>query len=244
MQLTPILEVVKEILKPAGLKGLHVDEIARQAVAGHKNAGLSLEDFSRKIQAALASHLKLKTTKPSFARVEGKKGVFRKGWYRVKQERTVPVASLVQAPIVSTSFLGKGGEMAVISELLFWGYNASAMLVDSGIDLVASKDGKYFHIQVKTASDNNGRFSYTIKKSSFDQHDKSDMFYIFVLRHQSSNEFVILPSNYIRALIAGGKITNGQTLSVTIVVDDKRRKYMLNGSTDVGIYLNNMNHLC
>jgi len=218
---------------------MHVDDIAAAAVATNKNRGLAVDAFSRKIQSSLASNLKLKSQKPSFARVEGKKkGQFKKGWYRVKVERQAPISATIAVPDAVPAYLGKAGEMAVISELLFWGYNASSMLVDSGIDVVASKDGKYFHIQVKTASDNCGVFYFSIKNSSFQQNNNSTMFYVFVLRRKINSEFVIVPSSYLHALIAGGKITSSASLSITISVDEKRRKYMLNG-VDVGIYVGN-----
>lgn len=243
-QLTPILEVVREILKGAGLKGMHVDDIAVAAVSQNKNMGLAVDEFSRRIQGALAAHLKLKTQKPSFARVEGsKKGQFKRGWYRVKVERQAAVTAAIEPPDTDKSFIGKAGEMAVISELLFWGYNASAMLVDSGIDVVASKGGKYFHIQVKTSTENAGRFYFSIKNSSFQQNHNSSMFYVFVLRQKLNCEFVIIPSSYVQALVASGKIGAGPTLSVSISVDEKRRKYVLNGSIDVGIYVGNFGGL-
>ena len=240
VQLTPLLATVREVLKVAGLKGMHVDEIAAAAVATNQNMGLAAADLSRKIAAALASNLKLKSQKPSFAKVEGaKKGQFKRGWYRVKIERQPTVASQVEPPETEKSFLGKAGEMAVMSELLFWGYNASAMLVDSGIDLVASKVGKYFHLQVKTSTEREGKFYFSIKHSSFQQNHNSSMFYVFVLRRKIDCEFVIIPSSYLQALLAGGKITQGSTLAITVSVDEKRRKYLMNGSVDVGIYLGN-----
>ena len=243
-QLTPILEVVREILKGAGLKGMHVDDIAAAAVSQNKNMGLAGDEFSRRIQGALAANLKLKTQKPSFAKVEGsKKGQFKRGWYRVKVERQVSPTGPIEPPETEKSFLGKAGEMAVISELLFWGYNASAMLVDSGIDVVASKGGKYFHIQVKTATESAGKFYFSIRNSSFQQNHNSSMFYVFVLRQKLDCEFVIIPSSYMQALVAGGKISSGATLPVTISVDKKRIKYMLNGNVDVGIYVGNFGGL-
>ena len=243
-QLTPILETIKEILKPAGLKGMHVDEIAAAAVATNQNLGLSLEDYSKRASAALAGNLKLKTQKPSFARVEGaKEGRFKKGWYRVKVERTASSMPSVEPPETEKAYLGKAGELAVMSELLFWGYNASAMLVDSGIDLVASKDGKYFHIQVKTSTNNGDKFYFTIRNSIFQQNNNSSTFYVFVLRQPLDCAFVIIPSNYIQALLSAGKISNGPSLSISITVDEKRQRYMLNGSVDVGIYVGNFGNI-
>lgn len=239
-ELSPVLTVAREILRSAGLKGMHVDDIAAQAVQTNQNMQMSAEAFSRKLQGALAANLKLKTTKPTFAKVEGaKKGQFKKGWYRLKIERTPTVAATIEAPETEKAFLGKAGEYAVMGELLFWGYNASVMAVDSGIDVVASKDNRYFHIQVKTSSEQLGdRFNFTIRNSSFQQNDGAAMFYVFVLRRKITNEYIIIPSNYLRALIAAGKITSGTTLAITVTVDPKRQKYSLNGA-DINVFVGN-----
>lgn len=244
-KLSPILEVAKDILKPAGLKGMHVNAIAEIAVRENKNMSLPAEELSRKLQAALAANLKLKRQRPSFARVEGrKKGQFKRGWYRVKIEKTAPVIAQIEPPQTDKAFTGKAGEFAVMSELLFWGYNASVMSVDDGIDVVASKDNKYFHIQVKTASEQDGgRFAFSIKQTSFKEHHSSSMFYVFVLRRGLGNEFVIIPSSYLQALISGGRITLAPTLSITITVERNGAKYLLNGSTDVSMYVANVGGL-
>lgn len=239
--LTPILETAKEILKSAGLKGMHVDAIADSAVEANKNMGLPSEEFSRKLQGALAANLKLKTQRPSFVRVEGNKGQYRRGWYRVKLDKTGTVVSQVVPPEnADKAFVGKAGEFAVMSELLFWGYNASVMTVDSGIDVVASKSNKYFHIQVKTAVEHgDGRFQFTIKNSSFTAHHGSEMFYVFVLRRGLENEYIIIPSSHMQILISTGKISPGSMLSITISVDTNRKKYTLNGAAPIDIFVAN-----
>lgn len=240
-KLTPILEAAKEILKTAGLKGMHVDAIAEAAVSLNKNMGFSAEDFSRKLQGALAANLKLKTHRPSFAKVEGNKGQARRGWYRVKIDRSGTVISQVVPPDTSDkAYLGKGGEYAVMGELLFWNFNVSAMAVDSGVDLVASKAGRFFHIQVKTSVEQDGgRFQFTIKTSAFTNNHDSTMFYVFVLRRGLSNEYIIMPSAHLQLLISSGRITQGPTLSVTIAADPSRKKYVLNGSESVAIFVGN-----
>lgn len=240
-QLTPILEIAKEILKPAGMKGMHVNAIADAAAKLNKTMTLSVEDFSKKLQAALASHLKLKTQKPSFAKVKGTKpNTFKKGWYRVKIESSQPIIAGIEPPETDKAFTGKAGEFAVMSELLFWGFNASAMTVDNGIDVVASKDNKYFHIQVKTAAEQEGgRFSFSIRNNSFQTHHSSSMYYVFVLRRKLHNEYVIIPSSYLMVLITGGKISSAPTLSITIAADPTGKKYSLNGNTNVDVYVGN-----
>ena len=59
--LTPLLEIAKELLKPAGNKGMHVDDIAEKAMKNNQNMYLTAPKFSRKLQAALAANLKIKT---------------------------------------------------------------------------------------------------------------------------------------------------------------------------------------
>ncbi len=240
-KLTEILEIAKDILKSAGLKGMHVSAIAQAAAQHNKTLSLPAEEFAGRLQVALANNLKLKTRKPSFAKVEGKKkGVFKKGWYRVKIERTPTAAAQIDPPKTDKAFTGKAGEYAVMSELLFWEFNASVMAVDDGIDVVASKDNKYFHVQVKTAAEqDNGRFTFTIKYNSFKEHDSATMFYVFVLRRGLKNEYIIIPSSYLRTLISGGRITPNPMLSVVITADPKGVRYMLNGSADVSPYFGN-----
>ncbi len=240
-KLPDILEIAKEILKSSGLKGMHVNTIAQVASQKNKTLSLSPEEFIVKLQAALAGNLKLKTRKPSFAKVEGKKkGVFKKGWYRVKVERIPTAAAQIDPPQTDKAFTGKAGEYAVMSELLFWEFNASVMVVDDGIDVVASKDNKYFHVQVKTATEQDAaRFTFTIKYNSFKVHDSATMFYVFVLRRGLKNEYIIIPSSLLRTLISSGRIAPNPTLSITISADPKGVKYMLNGYSDVSPYFGN-----
>jgi hypothetical protein len=243
-KLTPVLEIAKGILKQAGLKGMHVSEIAKIAVSKNNNMSLPEPAFQTKLQAALAGNLKLKTQKPTFATVKWdvgqRKGKPRQGWYRLKVEKSPSAAAQIEPPKTDKAFTGKAGEYAVMSELLFWEYNASVMAVDDGIDLVASKDNRYFHIQVKTATEQEGgKFSFTIKHSSFKEHDSTTMFYVFVLRRGLRNEYVIIPSGYLRTLIAGGRIATAPMLSVTIASDPRGIKYMLNASVDVSLYFGN-----
>jgi len=240
-KLTDILEVAKEILKPAGLKGMSVRAIAETAVQLNKNLSMSAEEFQAKLQPKLAANLKLKKMKPTFAAVKWdsgpRAGKPRQGWFRLRVEKTPQPGKTVIPPQPDKAFTGKAGEYAVMGELLFWKFNPSIMAVDDGIDIIASKENKYFHIQVKTALEQEGgRFSYTIKHSSFREHDSGTMYYVFVLRRGLRNEFVIIPSNYIRALISSGRISESQVLSVTISVDAKSVKYTLNG-TDVGHFV-------
>ena len=240
MQLSSLLTTARDILKENKNRPMHVNEISELATKSARNQAMTVEDFSTKLAGALASHLKLKTQKPIFTKPLNKKGRPQKGIYRLKQEKTTPIAAMVEAPSVSNAFVGCAGEYAVMSELLFWGHNVSLMSVDDGIDIVTHKENRYFHVQVKTAtSQNNGRFSFSIKRHIFEAHDKSDTFYVFVMRKKLACDYAILPSNHIRTLIGAGQIASSPTLSVFITTDERGREFKLCGDHNINLFINN-----
>lgn len=242
--LSPILQAAREILQDAGRKGMHVQDIAEAAVAQNKNMGLSADAFCKKLSAALAANLKLKSAKPTFAKVNWdkgkKKGKPRLGWYRLRQEKVAPAGADVQTPKAGTSFLGCAGEHAVMSELLFWGYNASTMAVDDGVDIVASKEGKFFYIQVKTASCQEGnKYQFSISLTSFRRYDTYNVFYAFVLRKNQHNDYIILPVGSINHFLNSGVISHSPLLSLSITHDDRKTKYTLNGKENITAFFGN-----
>jgi hypothetical protein len=225
--LSTILEVAREIMREH--KGpMHVNDIAEQAVSSARNLNMTAEAFSGKLASALSAHVK--TKKPVFLRVKDpKKGTNKKGVYRLKREIQQAITTRVDVPIPDKQFLGKGGEHAVMSELLFWGFNVSLMTVDYGIDVIAQKGGKFYNIQVKTASEQVGRkFLYTIKKSSFGANDNSSTFYVFVMRRKMSCVFAIIPSNQIHSLNAAGNVGGNSSFSISIHVDEKWKEFHFN----------------
>lgn len=238
-QLSPILTTARDILKENKNQAMHVNDIARKAVESARNQTLSVEIFAEKLAAALAAHLKLKTSKPLFTKPLNKQGRPQKGVYRLKQDRSPSVVSKIEAPDISTNFMGKAGEYAVMSELLFWGYNASLMSVDVGIDVVANKNNRYFHIQVKTSTpQNNGKFFFSIKKKAFDENNSASTYYVFVMREKLSCSFAILPSSHLHNLRVTNVINGQNDLPISITHDDKGKHYELNGS-DITAWINN-----
>lgn len=237
MAVSTILEVAREIMREC--KGpMHVNDIADQAVATARNLGMPAEVFAGKLSRALSAHVN--TKKPVFLRVKDpKKGTNKKGVYRLKREIQQAIATRIDVPLTDKQFLGKGGEYAVMSELLFWEYNVSLMTVDYGIDVIAQKDGKFFNIQVKTASEQDDRkFMYSIKNSSFGANDNSSTFYIFVMRKKMSCVFAIIPSSQIYGLKTSGQVRGKASLSINITADEKWKTFNLNG-TNVTPCINN-----
>lgn len=240
-----LLEMVKDVMADhAG--AAHVNDIARMVVDRFPNTQIDRKKLPEKISGVLAPDAKKKGTKSSFSKVKNKTGGFKRGMYRLKRKPAVkPKPS--EAPRLKSQYTGKAGETAVISELLFYGFNASAMAVDDGIDVVAEKDNNYFHIQVKTANpSDNGTFTFTIKRSSFLAKHSGQTFYIFVLRERGEsryhNDFLILPSSLVRQLVDGGYIKDGLNFSIRLQ-KDKRGRYMLNAKQDVTISINTFNQI-
>ncbi|MEG2922107.1 MAG: hypothetical protein RR856_13825, partial [Acinetobacter sp.] len=124
-------------------------------------------------------------------------------------------------------------------------FNASYMAVDDGIDIVASKDNKYFHIQVKTAnlSDSN-KYVFTFNQRAYDSKDSSSTFYILVMRTFTGssymNNYLIFPNSEIRRLIDAGIISKGEKFSCR-VEQDKNGKFLLNTKENISWALNRFN---
>jgi hypothetical protein len=95
---------------------------------------------------------------------------------------------------VDGSYIGKAGEHLVCSELLFRGYNASIMSVDTGLDIVATKDNRLYGIQVKTSRLNKfNTYVFDVRKVSLERHNTGSVYYIFVLYSEKQPNYLILP---------------------------------------------------
>ncbi len=241
-----LIEQLKEVMSDHR-GAAHISEITIMFIERFPHIQEKPDDLKKKIGSVLASDVKKTRAKSSFSKMKNKKGGNRKGYYRLKNRQTIKPAPTLQ-PTVTTQYTGKAGEAAVISELLFYGFNASAMAVDDGIDVVAGKNNKYFHIQVKTSNvTNSGSFGFTITKSSFIAKDSIQTFYIFVLRDREGvryyNDYLILPSNQVRQLCEVGIIKDAPKYYSVRVQKDKNGKYLLNAKQDVTISINTFGQL-
>ncbi len=238
------VEIAKTVLEAANTE-LHVDEIARRAITGGLITGFSPEDFSKKLSSAIS--LSVKRSSSPFARVKNANGGNKRGTYRLKKTRQKTPEPTIPEPPPSdgTGFIGRGGEYAVMSELLFRGFNVSLMSVDKGVDIVAANDkDKYFHIQVKTANTKDGICQFGIKRKSFDANHSSQTFYVFVLRKESRCDFVVMPNSQIANFVTLGVIKGQDTLSVRIAYDSRTRRHTLNGGQDISIFVNRFGQIC
>lgn len=106
---------------------------------------------------------------------------YRNGKYS-KRKKIAPPPPGSTLPI-ETSYIGMAGECAVMSELLFRGYNVNRMLVDDGVDIVAVRSNIYYYIQVKTTTvKDNGAITCSISRDRHDQYVGQQMRYIIVAR--------------------------------------------------------------
>ena len=228
---------------------LHVDDIAKAIIAKYPNTQSTPEVLSQKVSAVLAADVKKRKADSLFSKPKNKTGGFQRGMYRLKISRkSVPKTFKVpEQPKVSSQFTGKAGEYAVMSELLFFGFNVSAMTVDDGIDIVASKVDSYFHIQVKTANISvQSKYQFKITKRAFGSKDAASTFYVLVMRvnEDARNicEYLVLPSSEIRRLVDKSVIRDGDSMSISI---DRERgsRFVLNSVEDVSWALNRFDNV-
>lgn len=154
---------------------------------------------------------------------------------------------------VDNNYMGKAGECAVMAELLFRGYNVNHMLVDEGIDLVASKNNVFYYIQVKTKNvDRKNCFYFQIKQERFDTFVGTQIRYYLVARCNFNNEerniFFMFSNNDIMRLMQQSVIpspfSGNGNLSLKIQYDERTGKaYMYDGKNtqDVTFHMNNFN---
>ena len=240
-----LLEHIKEVMADHS-GSAHVNDIAIMMEERAPRYCHTINNLPERISQVLGADTKKKGAAASFSKVKNKTGGLKRGIYKLKRKPVVQPKPTI-APTVTTQFTGRAGENAVISELLFYGFNACAMSVDDGIDVIASKDNNYFHVQVKTSNTtDSGIFGASIKRTSFTAKNSFQMFYIFVLRQHDSNryfnDYLILPSHQIRQLVEAGVIKDSPSLSVRIQ-KDKRGKYILNAKLDVTISVNTFSQI-
>lgn len=135
-----------------------------------------------------------------------------------------------ETDVNDTLYIGKGGEYAVLSELLFAGYNANTMIVDEGIDIIASKENKYYYIQVKTTSfDSAGKVNVHIPIENFQRVAGMETIYIIVVRGNTYGFFTyfIFRQNEIDNLITDHRIEKSESnINIKIEYNEKTKEPM------------------
>ncbi len=126
---------------------MHVNDIVA-AIAG-RDPGLAMSSayLSARLQKVLLSESKKKGSR--IKKPVNKQNKPRKGMYRVTKVSAPNLKPNSPDHPISTQNIGAAGEHAVVSELLYRGFNASKMAVDDGIDIVASKETRSFIFRLR-----------------------------------------------------------------------------------------------
>lgn len=171
--------------------------------------------------------------------------------YYSKSRKKAKAINNPNTPIVDTNYMGKGGECVVMGELLFHGYNVNNMMVDEGIDLVASKNNVFYYIQVKTKNvEQQNRFYFQIKQERFDTFVGTQIRYILVARcsfnGEDRNLFFTFTNNDIQRLMYKKVIPqpggDGKSLSIKIEFDQRTGKAWMYNDKDRDEVTFNMNN--
>lgn len=241
------------VLKEAGTP-LHYKEIVRLAIEKR-----ILETGGKSPDATMNAEIVVDINKKGVASDFVKTGP---GTYALNPNKSVvkPVPQPVARPKIKagkpvktpdgkkskSEYTGKGGEYLVCSELLFREYNASIMSVDTGVDIVATKDNKLFGIQVKTATlSKNNTYIFDIRKTSFQNAAAGNIFYVFVIhdRQKISSTFIVLPYHHVNQYISENAIStiiNGERYRLTVKVHDGKF-YTVSKNKDLSYFVNNWN---
>ena len=143
---------------------------------------------------------------------------------------------------LETGFTDKAGEHLVCSELLFRGYNASIMSVDSGMDIIATKNNKLFSIQVKTSNANAyDTYNFDVRKISFEKDYAGNTLYVFILKAKTDTKFLIIPLYEMEKKVSEKAIIYVQSYKKYRVKIDLRegKIYLGNRQHEMSYFLNN-----
>lgn len=176
---------------------------------------------------------------------------FSNSYYYKARRKSKPINPTT--PTIDSNYMGKGGECVVMGELLFRGYNVNNMMVDEGIDLVASKNNVFYYIQVKTKNvEQQNRFYFQIKQDRFDTFVGTQIRYILVARcsfnEEERNIFFTFTNNDIQRFMYKGLIPEpsegSKNLSIKIEYDQRTGKaFMYDNKVreDISFNMNNFN---
>ncbi len=237
-------EAAKFILRKRG-KQMHYKELAKE-ILKQKLVSTGGKTPERTINVKIITDIKEKGILSDFKKVAPGTFIFndQKDVLEVelKADRISEELSSAEEAKIEGGYVGQGGEHAVLSELLFRGYNASLMEVDVGIDILATKKNEVFNIQVKTRniSKSHEAFFFNLRIASFERHNAGRTFYIFILRENKKLDYLILPLHEIERCIDQEfihTVGDGKLYRVTF----KRREgktYLGRKENDVSYYLN------
>ena len=141
-------------------------------------------------------------------------------------------------------YVGKAGQLYVMSEFLMRGWNVAMPEVDSGDDIfvVEDENDTFYRVQVKTAQAVERKKGYGVQFSlpirQLEEYDAA-IYYVFLVRHNNHwAEIILIPQrelyNYFHKQPFGS--VYGQNLTLYFSIQDKK---VTCSKLDFTAYLNN-----
>ena len=232
------LDAAAKVLKDAG-EPLHYKKITLQAITC-KLITPKGKTPTDSMKSRISVDIKNNGAGSRFVRTEA--GVY--GLNNVSSEKKKGKATTVQSNQDSnrTQFIDKGGEYLVAGRLILHGFNAGLLGVDSGIDIVAIKDGSMYGIRVKTANNSASGYVTDISISAYEQTNSGNTFYVFVLLGEPE-KYVILPFHAMEGLIDSGHVKTIPKSNIYRTVFTKDGDQVLLAKKDVKLYVDNWNSI-
>lgn len=225
MTATDLRAAIHNVLESAP-KGLHIDAITMALVNDSRtlfDEGEDSESLKKRVNTILANDVK-KTDSGIMRVMNAKTRKPHKGMYKLRPQKSSPNPkgpkdspvlnghnALTYERPLTTTYIGKAGECAVMSELLYRGFNVNTLLVDEGVDVVASKNNEFYLVQVKTTIlDNGDRVRTQIRKARFDAYRGYQIRYVVVVRcrefNRDTNIFFTFNNDFIEENMYNGFI--------------------------------------
>lgn len=127
-------------------------------------------------------------------------------------------------------YIGRSGELAVLSEFLSRGYNAATPEIDVGEDVFVIEDGAegYWPVQVKTATaeereDGSCRAQFKFRRDQLVKTPNVELTYVLALRRKKRwTSFLVIPRRDLNQLYDLGKlgVQRGPNLTWEFVYED------------------------
>jgi hypothetical protein len=99
------------------------------------------------------------------------------------------------------------------------------MSVDEGIDITASKNDKFFFIQVKSTQFNNDVISVSIKPNRFISQSNATIYFIIVFRYTykgvNTNRYIIIQDIILNNYIHSGTVNKKEDGTIIIKIQQK-----------------------
>jgi hypothetical protein len=126
--------------------------------------------------------------------------------------------------MASTHHTGSAGQLALMAEFAYRGYNVSIPEIDLGDDawVMNHQNGHAWRFQVKTsrpkAQKKSARFQFNIRASQINTPLQPDVVFAFVMRVQNSWEYLIMHRTVLQNYLAGAQLGQQQGLKFVMTL--------------------------